>query len=254
MKNINLKPVLQGVEKTLKENSPQILLWLGVTCSISAIITAVPSTIKAVRIVDEKKKELHTKKLTFWETLKSTWHCYVPTVILGATSVVCIVESASISSKRTAAIAAAYQLSESAFKEYQNQVVEKIGEKKEKEVQDNVDRKIIQDHPLSQNTVIVTSHGKTLCFDTLSGRYFTSDIDKINKVVNELNREIVSSIDGYVSLNQFYEELMIDQIGIGDELIWSTNGGLIEIKYSSQLSEDNTPCLVLGYRVKPKSL
>ena len=254
MKNLDLKPIFQGLKKTVTDNSSKILLWVGVTCSISAIVTTVPATIKAVKLVEKKKEVKKVEKLTFWDTIKETWYCYIPSVVLGTVSVLCVVESASIASKKTAAIAAAYQLTASALEEYQQEVVNKIGEKKEREVQENVSKQRVQNNPVSDGAIIITSHGKTLCFDSVSGRYFSSDIDKINKIVNELNRDMLSSIDGSITLNQFYEELMLDPISIGDELGWTSNKGLIEMKYSSTLAENNVPCLVLDYRVRPTSL
>ena len=251
MKGIDLKPVLHNIQKTVQENSSQILLWIGVTCSVSAIVTSVPATVKAVRAVDFKKHEKKVEKLPFWDTIKATWQYYIPTIVLGTMSVICVVESSSIASKRTAAIAAAYQISESAFKEYQNQVIEKVGDKKEQEIQENTVKKQVENSPLSQNPVIVTSHGKTLCFDTLSGRYFTSDVDKINRAVNELNRQMTCSIEGSVTLNEFYEALMLEPIGIGDNLGWNVPKGIIDMRYSSHLAEDNTPCLVLDYKIRP---
>ena len=254
MKNLDLKPIFQGLKKTVNDNSSKILLWVGVTCSISAIVAAVPSTVKAVKLVEKKKEVKKVKELTILETVKETWYCYIPSVVLGTLSVLCVVKSASIETKKTAAMAAAYQLTASAFEEYQTQVVSKIGDKKEKEIQENVSKQKIHDNPVSNSSIIMTPHGKTLCFDTLSGRYFSSDIDKINKIVNELNRDMLSSIDGSITLNQFYSELMLDPVAIGENIGWSANIGLIEMRYSSQLAEENVPCLVLNYRILPTAL
>jgi len=39
---------------------------------------------------------------------------------------------------------------------------------------------------------------------------------------------------------------------IGDDLGWNIDDGLIDLEFSSQLAEDETPCLVIGYRVAPR--
>lgn len=249
MKGLNLKPLFKGLEKTISENSSKILLWVGVTCSVSAIAATVPATIKAVKMVDQKKEEHHIHQLPFWETVKTVWPYYIPTVLLGTLSVLCVTESSSIESRRTAGLAAAYQITASALEEYQQQVVEKIGEKKEKEVRDAVAQRHIDDNPVSDTNIIFTNNGETLCYDSISGRYFKSDIHKIKEAVNETNRKMLS--EGMITLSEFYEELGLSPTSISKSIGWSAERGLIEIKYGSHLASNNTPCLVLDYRIYP---
>ena len=56
----------------------------------------------------------------------------------------------------------------------------------------------------------------------------------------------------YISLNEFYWEIGLDSTEIGDELGWNIDNGLIELTFSSQLSRDGVPCLVVNYRIAPK--
>ena len=147
-------------------------------------------------------------------------------------------------------MATAYTLSESALKEYQEKVVETIGEKKEQAIQDAVAKDRIEKNPVSTNEVIITEKGDTLCLDYPSGRYFKSDREKINKAVNELNRRMRDEM--YISLNEFYYEIGLSGIGIGEELGWNIDQGYIEPSFSCQLAEDGTPCLVISYLVGPR--
>ena len=56
----------------------------------------------------------------------------------------------------------------------------------------------------------------------------------------------------YVSLNDFYYELGLENIELGEELGWNVNNGLVELNFSSQLSSDETPCLVMNYNIAPR--
>lgn len=56
----------------------------------------------------------------------------------------------------------------------------------------------------------------------------------------------------YVSLNDFYYKIGLDNTKIGDDLGWNIENGLIELHFSSQLAADGTPCLVMDYQVAPK--
>jgi hypothetical protein len=98
--------------------------------------------------------------------------------------------------------------------------------------------------------VIVTGKGDTLCYDTISGRYFKSDIEKIRKIVNDLNLRLRD--ENSISLNEFYYEFGLDSIKIGDDIGWNISiNGYIEPHFSSQLASDGTPCLVLDYMCGP---
>ena len=152
--------------------------------------------------------------------------------------------------RRRAALVTAYTLSESALKEYQEKVVEAIGEKKEQAIRDSIAKDKVTKNPVSNHEVIITEKGNTLCYDTLSGRYFKSDRDKIDKAINELNRRMRDEM--YISLNDFYYEIGLNSIDLGDLLGWNIDNGYIEPTFSYQGADDGTPCLAISYLVEPR--
>lgn len=87
-------------------------------------------------------------------------------------------------------------------------------------------------------------------FDIVSGRYFKSDIDKLKKAENELNRQMRNEM--YISLNEFYYAIGLESIKLGDSLGWNIDDGYINLRFSSQLATDGTPCLVIDYEYGPK--
>ncbi len=242
--------VAKNIVASFEKHQPEILTGLGITGMLSAIVLAVRATPKAYRMLNDRKEELETDKLAVPETLKVTWRCYIPCALASIGGAACIIGANSVHLRRNAAIATAYTLSESAFKEYKSKVIETIGERKEETVRDSVAKNKLTQKPIAQNEVIITNKGDTLCFDALSGRYFKSDIERIRKTVNELNRVMINEMS--VSLNDFYYELGLSAVPIGEELGWNVNRGLIEVSFSSQLADDGTPCLVMGYDVAPK--
>ena len=129
-------------------------------------------------------------------------------------------------------------------------VVEMFGEKKHETVKDAVAKDKIEKNPVVTREVIITEKGNTLCYDAISGRYFKGDIDKIKKAECELNRQMRDEM--YVSLNDFYYEVGLDNIKIGDELGWNIDNGYINLSFSSQLAGDGTPCLVIDYSIAPR--
>ena len=117
-------------------------------------------------------------------------------------------------------------------------------------IRDKIDKEHIDRDPVSKKEVIVTKAGETLCYDSLSGRYFKSDIEQIKKAVNELNKTMLR--DMYVSLNEFYDELDLAHTDMGDQIGWKVDNGLVEVDFSSQIAEDGTPCIVIRFDMPPK--
>ena len=56
----------------------------------------------------------------------------------------------------------------------------------------------------------------------------------------------------YISLNEFYMEIGLPPVDIGDSLGWNVDRGMIELRFSSQLANGRVPCLVMSYAVVPE--
>ena len=241
--------VVNCVKKTITKRSPEILTGIGIAGMIMSTILAVKATPKALNLIREKEDELEADKLTISETIQTTWKCYIPAATTCITSVACIICANSVHVKRNAAIAAAYKLSEKALVEYKDAVIETIGEKKENLVNDKLAEKKLEKNPVSKSEVII-SGGTALCYDSIGGRYFKSDIESIKRIENILNKQMLR--DDYISLNDFYDEIGLPHTDAGRELGWSVNDGLIDIRFSSQIADNGEPCLVVDYSNPPK--
>lgn len=249
MKKIKFVNVGTNIKETLIKKSPEILIGLGVTGMISTTVMAVKATPKALQIV-KKKEEEENRELSKKEVVQTVWKCYIPTAVTGIISISCIVGASRVNAKRNAALATAYSLSETAFSDYKEQVIETIGEKKESEIQDKVAKKKLENESVVNKEVFITDKGNSLCYDSVSGRYFYSDVEAIKKAENELNKRMMSEM--YLSLNEFYYALGLRSTVLGNELGWNISDGLLDIHYSSQIADDGRPCLVLEYRIAPR--
>lgn len=252
MKKNSLAKLAKDFGKSLSKHSPEILVGLGISGMVATTILAVRATPKAIKLIEQKADEegCLPSEIKVTEKVKLCWKCYIPAAISGVTSVACIIGANSVNARRNAALAAAYTLSDSALHEYRDAVVDTIGEEKEKIVHEKVAKKHLEKNPDTNADVIVTERGDTLCYDSLSGRYFYSDPESIREAVNDLNECMLNDI--YVSLNEFYDNLGLERTKLGDDLGWSTYDGQVRISFSSQLSARNKPCLVLDYKVAPR--
>lgn len=264
MKTPKIKELTSDAQKFIVRNSPKILIGLGIAGMITSTVLAVDATPKALKLIEEaedqkmedqlndgvKPTEI-VETLTPVETVKATWKVYIPAMSVGFISIICLIASANISSKRVAALTATCQLSEAALMRYKDAVIETIGEKKAKEVKEKVADKQMESNKPVDAQVIITDTGTALCLDTLSGRYFRSDINTLRKAENELNRELQT--DDYVSLNSYYDMINLPQTKLGDELGWSIDaGGAVNLEIFAKIAEDGQPCLVIEYSSLPQ--
>ena len=250
MNKTGLSKVFKDTGVLLKKHSPEILTGIGIAGMVLTTIMAVKATPKAMRLIENKKKEECRDELEAAEIVQTTWKCYIPAAVTGVVSIGCLIGAGSVNSRRKAALATAYTLSESALREYKDKVVETIGEKKEKEVRDSIAKDKIEKNPVKECDVIITGNGTTRCYDAHSGRYFDSDIESLKKAVNEINRRMID--ESYISLNDFYYAIGLEGSEIGRYLGWRADIGLLELDFSAQLDKNGTPCLVMDYNIAPQ--
>lgn len=247
---------VNSARKLVDENSPSILTALGVSGLLSTVVLAVRATPEALRRIDlddeirlqdaEFVDGAAYKPQTIGDKVRIGWRPYVPAAIVGGTTVACIIGANSISSRRNAALISLYTLSERALGEYKEKVVEVLGESKAEKVREAIVSDKLE--AAGPSEVVIFSTGNVLCFDTLTGRYFESNVEKIRKAENDINRQCIN--DMYASQNDFYRLLGLPQVAIGEELGWTTDNELI-VEFTSKLIDDK-PVLALGYRKQPK--
>lgn len=236
---------LKQAEKLVIDNSPAILTGVAVAGTVA---TALLTGRTAVRIYQKLEEQDPNNELSPAEVAKLVWPECIPPVVIGTATITCIVASNRVSSRRAAALATAFSLSEQAMQEYKAKVIEKFGEGKEQSVRDAVAHDRVMANPPSRNTVIVTGDGDVLCYDSYSGRYFTSSAEKIRRAVNQLNHRLLS--DMYASLNDFYILLGLEQVEVGEEVGW-TSDKLLDVFISATVTEEERPCLVIVFDNTP---
>lgn len=184
----------------LQKNAPKILMVLGGTLSVGAVVAACKATPKAQDILEETKVELDKIDSTVdaasdnemvsynasdaakdkviirskaaWKLIKA----YGPTIILEGAAIGCFFGSHNILNKRNIALSAASLVSEQAFKDYRSRVVERFGEEVDKELRYKMVEKEYQEE-------VTDSKGKT-------------------KVVTK--KKLVSEYDGYSEFDRWF--------------------------------------------------
>lgn len=244
-----LSVFFKAARNTASKHSPEILTGIGIAGMITTTVLAVKATPKALKLMDDARYDKE-EDLTVPEKVKVTWKCYIPATLLGLASVGCLIGANSANLRRKAALATAYKLSETALAEYKEKVIETVGEEKAKDIRSAIAKDKMEKNPVTKSEVIITDKGESLFCDSISGRYFKSDMNTIEKAVNTINRRLLNEMS--VSLTEFYSEIGLSPTSLSEELGWNMNDGQIEIDFSSQITDDGRPCIYIEYEIAPR--
>lgn len=246
--------ITKNLGKAISKNSPHILTGLGCAGLISTAVLSAKASPKALIILQDEEEYRKRKQIipmSKMDRFKLTWKCYIPAGVVGATSIGCIIGANQINTKRNAALASLYAISETAFRDYKTKVVQELGKTTDTKIHDEVAKDHLTKNPLPDN-IILADTGEVLCYDILSGRYFKSSHETIRRIVNDLNYELRSEMR--LRLNDFYSAVDSPDLApneLGNLVGFDIEKGPIEIIYSTQLDPSGKPCLVIDMDVYP---
>lgn len=236
--------------KLVTDNSPVILTAIGVTGVVTTAFLTGRATIQAAERIQDHNKDMDINDL--WmpskERAKLVWKCYIPPAVAATLTIAAIICANRVGTRRAAAVAAAYAISEKAWTEYRDKVVETIGKKKDEEVRAAVAQDKVSQNPSEGSQIIVTKDGSVLCYEAFTGRYFLSDMETLRRAENEVNYEVLHH--DFATLSDFYDRIGLEHTTLSDDVGWSSDK-LLELKTSAVLTETGKPCLVVDFRVMP---
>src|ERR1043165_5044121 len=250
---MTLKNVLGAVEKFVTDNSPGILTGLGVAGAVTTAVlvgrTGFLVGMDASTQYHEALREgeplpehlLETKYL-----IKTYWREFIPAGVSTAATVTCIIAANHIGSRRTAAIAAAFKLSEQLTEEYKERVVTALGNKKEEALRSEL-AKTRMDRTDGSDLIIIAG-AESVFYDELSGRFFKIEMEKVRKAVNDINYNINNYM--HASLSDFYDMLGLSRTKFSDEVGWNTDE-LLAVKYAPTCPRDGGPAIAISYNTAP---
>lgn len=209
-----MNDLLVATKLFCKRNSPTILTYVGAFGVVVTSILAVKATPKAMKRLDQLKKE-KGEELTKVEVVKAAAPAYVPAAVVGVTTIACIFGANTANKHQRKALASAYALLSTSYKDYKKKVVDLYG----KEADEHVREEIAKDK-YEEEKIVDDDDGKKLFYDDFSGRYFRATIERVQHAEYEINRDL--TMRDYATVNEFYDYLGIPRIDGGDELGWST--------------------------------
>lgn len=240
----------------MNENSPALLTGVGVAGTIATAYLTGRATFKAAEIIGREQNaltlaaRLETEdaippKLTKIDQVKLVWPHYILPASTGLMTVTAIIAAHKVSASRLAAMTMAAGVSERALQQYKEKVIEKLGERQDQKIRDEVAQDNVTRNP-PNHEIVFAGTGEVICFDSLTGRYFQSTMEDIKRAENRLNREILHY--NSASLTYFYDEIGLQPTDYTDSVGWSDH---VEVQFSTTLTPKNQPCIVITFSRNP---
>ena len=230
-----MKPII----KRLREHAPVVLSGTAIIGVVSTGYLAAKGAVKA-----QKKLDMLTVDADFKTQVKEVWVDYIPATISGATTIACIVGNTKVTGKRAAAAQAAFVLTERAYSEYRDNVIETHGKAADVAIRDKMAEDHIRNNEPSEGQMSVIGNGEVLCCELYSGRYFSSSMQTLRKAQNDLNASLLKH--DRCSLNDFYDFVGLPGTTHSHELGWKSERQM-ELQFTSVMGPNDTPCLGFEY-------
>lgn len=249
---------------TLKKHSPEILAVVGTGLAIGGAVMACKATLKVNDIVDEAKDSLDkihavvedgnmvckdgnvyneedAKKdtaIVYANTAYKLVKLYGPSVVVGTLGLGCLLTSNNILRKRNIALAAAYTTIDKGFKEYRGRVIERFGERIDKELKYNIKAKEVEETIINEDgseevvkkTIDVVDgerpqYSDFARFFDVGNPYWEKDPEYNLTFLKQQERYANEKLQsqGYLFLNDVYRLLGIPETKAGQVVGWTYN-------------------------------
>lgn len=242
------------MNKFLRKASPTILTGLGVIGVVGTAVLSVRATPKALALIKVKKDELKTDKLTPQELVEATWKCYIPSALVGVSTIACIIGIGVLDRRNQAALTSAYAILNESYKQYRQAAKKVYGE----DADNKIHAEMAKDAQVASydwgyqvyNMDMDPESEQVLFYDLTSKKYFTTTMAAVLNAQYHVNRNL--AIRGDCSLNEYLSFLGVEGIDKGDEMGWEISYMVEEmdcywLDFDNQKTtlEDGLECIVI---------
>lgn len=224
----------------LRRLSPTILTAFGIVGVVGTTVMAVRATPKALRLIKAKKDELDTDELTPAELIQATWRCYIPSVLVGVSTITCIIGIGVMDRRNQAALTSAYAMLNESYKQYRQAAKRVYGEDADSKIHAEMAKDaMVADNCWGYqvyNMDMDPESEQLLFYDLASKKYFNTTMAAVLNAQYHVNRNL--AIRGDCSLNEYLSFLGVEGIDGGDRIGWDISY-MVEEMDSYWLDFDN---------------
>lgn len=237
---MNLKYIAKSVLNWCKANPQIFITGLGVASAIATSITSGKCHVKAV-----KADELNPSD-NLLDFAKRNWKCYVPAAISLGVTIFAFGALHGATDKKYQALAAAYSVSQLDLSELRSRMAEQVKVLKEGATEKD---KEVATKKLPDSTMVIFGDEQVLCVDAVTGRRFRSTPELLRKYCNNISEDLLNY--GACPLNDFYSQINLSPVDVGDELGWE-GGKTIEPQFMPVITDSGSPAIKVAIKPAPQ--
>lgn len=208
---------VEKLKSYLRKESPVILSCVGAVGVVATTVLAIKATPKAMDILKEAESECEIdEELTVVEKIRLVGPVYIPTVIVGACTVGCIIGANVLNQKQQLSLMSAYALVDSSFKNYRGKLKELCDKDTDICVLNELSKDRFHENPVHP------SDGKLLWYEPYRDEFFEMTEKEVIEAEYSTNRNFV--LRGESNLNEFYSFLGLELTDAGSVIGWDIYG------------------------------
>ena len=245
-----------------KRHGSTILSILSVIGVVATAVTVAKATPKAVHLLEEVKEDSDDRELSIVEKAKIIAPVYIPSVIIGISTVACILGISALSRKQQTSLVSAYALLDQSYRKYRQKVVEIYGKEADEEIVDSIaieEAKAV--YPVAVNICSVysqaleESYSKPILFyEEYGHRYFEAPLEQVLQAEYHVNRNYI--LGGCVLLNDLYEFLGLEPTEYGQSVGWAVDDDeiyWIDFNHRKITLDDGLECYLIETMIPPNT-
>lgn len=235
------------------QSSPTILAVAASVGVITTAVLAVRATPKAIVLLKEAESDKGSE-LTKVEVMRTAGPVYIPAVLIGASTIACIIGANVLNQRKQASLMSAYAMLNESYKQYRQAAKNVYGE----DADDCIHAEMAKDAMVHScdwgyqvyNMNMDPESERLLFYDLTSKRYFQTTMAAVLNAQYHVNRNL--SVKGDCSLNEYLSFLGLDGVEKGNELGWDISYMVEEMdcywldfdNYKTTM-EDGLECIVI---------
>ena len=222
-------------------------LFLNINAILGVIFTAISCHNGTIKDIDEYSDSMSTK-----EKIKHYIKCYGPTVAFASGTIFSIFLSNRISQKEKFDLMMEFIKARNSYAKLRGSVNDIDSEQRTKIIKSILPEDVPKDLYDSRTEL-------KLFWEEYSGEFIYITIEEVLKAEYNFNKKL--SVVGYASLNDFLNELGIEEITCGNEIGWNINDGyfggqevspLVDFVHSKCTTDDGCEFYYLSYNNQPE--
>ena len=222
-------------------------LFLNINAILGVIFTAITCHNGTIKDIEEYSDSMDTK-----EKIKHYIKCYGPTIAFASGTILSIFLSNRISQKEKYDLMMELLKVRNSYTKLRGSVNDIDAEQRKKVINSILPDDVPKD-------IYESRTEEKLFWEEYSGEFIYKTIDEVLKAEYNFNKRL--SVVGYASLNDFLNELGIEEITCGDEIGWNINdrylgeqevSPLVDFVHSKLVNYDGCEFYYISYNNQPE--